>query len=223
MTTGKETHMATQGTVKWFNAEKGFGFIEREGGDDVFVHFSAIQGDGYRSLEDGQRVEFDVAPGRKGEEAQNVRVVYRVPRRALGNGTAAARRLRGDKETSWRVGSGRHSRSASASGRDRRSRRRSGRAGRAGRRHRSPNASAAASLRRRRAPSPTASTPARVDALAGSRVGVGSPRAAGDRRSRPPVDLRVRQRRPRRVRTRVRDVLSHRAAAPERAGDGGRV
>jgi cold shock protein len=67
--------MATQGTVKWFNAEKGFGFIEREGGDDVFVHFSATQGDGYRSLEDGQRVEFDVAPGRKGEEAQNVRVV----------------------------------------------------------------------------------------------------------------------------------------------------
>jgi CspA family cold shock protein len=67
--------MATQGTVKWFNAEKGYGFIEREGGDDVFVHFSAIQGDGYRSLEDGQRVEFDVAPGRKGEEAQNVRIV----------------------------------------------------------------------------------------------------------------------------------------------------
>src|SRR5829696_4817437 len=68
-------NMATQGTVKWFNSEKGFGFIQREGGDDVFVHFSAIQGDGYRSLEDGQRVEFDVAPGRKGEEAQNVRVV----------------------------------------------------------------------------------------------------------------------------------------------------
>jgi cold shock protein len=67
--------MATQGTVKWFNSEKGFGFIQREGGDDVFVHFSAIQGEGYRSLEDGQRVEFDVAPGRKGEEAQNVRVV----------------------------------------------------------------------------------------------------------------------------------------------------
>jgi cold shock protein len=67
--------LATQGTVKWFNAEKGFGFIEREGGDDVFVHFSSIQGDGYRSLEDGQRVEFDVAPGRKGEEAQNVRIV----------------------------------------------------------------------------------------------------------------------------------------------------
>jgi CspA family cold shock protein len=67
--------MATQGTVKFFNAEKGYGFIEREGGDDVFVHFSAIQGEGYRSLEDGQRVEFDVAPGRKGEEAQNVRVI----------------------------------------------------------------------------------------------------------------------------------------------------
>jgi len=63
------------GTVKWFNAEKGFGFIAREGADDVFVHFSAIQGDGYRSLEEGQKVEFDVGPGRKGEEAQNVRLV----------------------------------------------------------------------------------------------------------------------------------------------------
>jgi CspA family cold shock protein len=67
--------MATQGTVKWFNAEKGFGFIERESGNDVFVHFSAIRGDGYRTLEDGQRVEFEVAPGRKGEEAQNVRTI----------------------------------------------------------------------------------------------------------------------------------------------------
>jgi CspA family cold shock protein len=66
--------MAT-GTVKWFNAEKGFGFISREGEDDVFVHFSAIQSSGYRTLEEGQRVEFDVAPGRKGEEAQNVRPV----------------------------------------------------------------------------------------------------------------------------------------------------
>ena len=65
----------TTGTVKWFNAEKGFGFISRAEGDDVFVHFSAIQGNGYRSLEEGQRVEFDVAPGRKGEEAQNVRIV----------------------------------------------------------------------------------------------------------------------------------------------------
>ncbi|MDZ4826201.1 MAG: cold-shock protein [Actinomycetota bacterium] len=64
-----------QGTVKFFNAEKGFGFISREQGDDVFVHFSNIQGSGYKTLEEGQRVEFDVAPGRKGEEAQNVRVV----------------------------------------------------------------------------------------------------------------------------------------------------
>ena len=67
--------MATQGRVKWFNSEKGFGFIERDGADDVFVHFSAIQGAGYRSLEAGQRIAFDVAPGRKGEEAQNVRVI----------------------------------------------------------------------------------------------------------------------------------------------------
>ena len=65
----------TQGTVKFFNSEKGFGFISREQGDDVFVHFSNIQGDGYKSLDEGQRVEFDVAPGRKGEEAQNVRVI----------------------------------------------------------------------------------------------------------------------------------------------------
>ncbi|HYD11119.1 MAG TPA: cold-shock protein [Acidimicrobiales bacterium] len=66
--------MAT-GTVKWFNNEKGYGFIAREGGDDVFVHFSNIQANGYRTLEEGQRVEFDVAPGRKGEEAQNVKLV----------------------------------------------------------------------------------------------------------------------------------------------------
>jgi cold shock protein len=70
-----ESNIVATGTVKWFNAEKGFGFIEREGGDDVFVHFSAIQGDGYRSLEEGQRVQFDVAPGRKGEEAQNVQPI----------------------------------------------------------------------------------------------------------------------------------------------------
>jgi CspA family cold shock protein len=63
------------GSVKWFNAEKGYGFISREDGPDVFVHYSAIQGDGYRTLEEGQSVEFDVGPGRKGEEAQNVRVV----------------------------------------------------------------------------------------------------------------------------------------------------
>lgn len=66
--------MAT-GTVKFFNSEKGFGFISREDGDDVFVHFSQIQSDGYKSLEDGQRVEFEVGQGRKGEEAQNVRVI----------------------------------------------------------------------------------------------------------------------------------------------------
>ena len=66
--------MAT-GTVKWFNEAKGFGFISQEGGEDVFVHFSAIQGDGFKTLDEGQRVEFDVAPGRKGEEAQNVRKI----------------------------------------------------------------------------------------------------------------------------------------------------
>ena len=70
----KEILLAT-GTVKFFNSDKGFGFISREQGDDVFVHFSNIQGTGYKSLEEGQRVEFDVAPGRKGEEAQNVRVI----------------------------------------------------------------------------------------------------------------------------------------------------
>jgi CspA family cold shock protein len=61
--------------VKFFNSEKGFGFISRDQGDDVFVHYSNIQASGYRSLDEGQRVEFDVAPGRKGEEAQNVRPV----------------------------------------------------------------------------------------------------------------------------------------------------
>jgi cold shock protein len=63
------------GTVKFFNNEKGFGFISREQGEDVFVHFSNIEGSGFRSLEVGDRVEFDVAPGRKGEEAKNVRVI----------------------------------------------------------------------------------------------------------------------------------------------------
>jgi CspA family cold shock protein len=63
------------GTVKWFNSEKGYGFIAREGGADVFVHYSQIQSSGFRSLEEGQKVEFDVGPGRKGEEAQNVRLI----------------------------------------------------------------------------------------------------------------------------------------------------
>ncbi|MCP3762159.1 cold-shock protein [Domibacillus sp. A3M-37] len=61
-----------QGKVKWFNAEKGFGFIERESGDDVFVHFSAIQGDGYKSLDEGQAVTFDVEAGQRGPQATNV-------------------------------------------------------------------------------------------------------------------------------------------------------
>ena len=69
----REKTQLTTGTVKFFNAEKGFGFIARADGDDVFVHYSAIQADGYRSLQEGQSVEFDIAPGRKGEEAQNVR------------------------------------------------------------------------------------------------------------------------------------------------------
>jgi cold shock protein len=64
-----------QGTVKFFNEDKGYGFISREQGDDVFVHYSNIQGDGYKSLSEGQKVEFDVAPGKKGPEAQNVRRV----------------------------------------------------------------------------------------------------------------------------------------------------
>ena len=61
-----------QGTVKWFNAEKGFGFISVEGEDDVFVHFSAINADGYKTLEVGQKVEFDVVDGAKGPQAANV-------------------------------------------------------------------------------------------------------------------------------------------------------
>ncbi|MEW9667903.1 cold-shock protein CspD [Ammoniphilus sp. 3BR4] len=60
------------GTVKWFNAEKGFGFIEVEGGDDVFVHFSAITGEGFKSLEEGQRVQFEVVQGNRGAQAANV-------------------------------------------------------------------------------------------------------------------------------------------------------
>ena len=64
-----------RGTVKFFNEQKGYGFISREQGDDVFVHFSAIQGTGFKTLHEGQSVEFDVGQGKKGEEAQNVRAV----------------------------------------------------------------------------------------------------------------------------------------------------
>ncbi|AZV42578.1 MULTISPECIES: cold-shock protein [Peribacillus] len=61
-----------RGKVKWFNSEKGFGFIEREGGDDVFVHFSAIQGEGYKTLEEGQEVTFELEEGQRGPQATNV-------------------------------------------------------------------------------------------------------------------------------------------------------
>ena len=70
----KESALAT-GTVKFFNAEKGYGFISRDGAKDVFVHYSNITGSGYKTLEEGQKVEFDIAPGRKGDEAQNVRAI----------------------------------------------------------------------------------------------------------------------------------------------------
>jgi CspA family cold shock protein len=67
--------MREKGTVKWFNAAKGFGFIQRESGEDVFVHFSAIQSSGYKSLDEGARVEFEVTTGPKGLQASNVEMV----------------------------------------------------------------------------------------------------------------------------------------------------
>ncbi len=67
--------MATHGTVKWFSNEKGYGFISRPDGEDVFVHFSAIQMDGFRTLTEGQEVEFDIVDGPKGKQAANVRAV----------------------------------------------------------------------------------------------------------------------------------------------------
>jgi CspA family cold shock protein len=70
---GQGRYRLTQGTVKWFSNEKGYGFIARPDGDDVFVHFSAIVGDGYRTLTEGQTVEFDIVEGPKGKQAANVR------------------------------------------------------------------------------------------------------------------------------------------------------
>ncbi len=64
-----------KGTVKWFNDAKGFGFISRENGEDVFVHFSAIQSNGFRSLQEGQQVQFDVVKGKKGWQAENVQAL----------------------------------------------------------------------------------------------------------------------------------------------------
>jgi CspA family cold shock protein len=71
----KEVGAVAEGTVKWFSNEKGYGFISQPDGEDVFVHFSAIAGDGYKSLEEGQTVEFDVTQGPKGKQASNVRPV----------------------------------------------------------------------------------------------------------------------------------------------------
>jgi CspA family cold shock protein len=71
----QEMNERVTGTVKWFNASKGYGFIERQGGPDVFVHFSAIQADGFRSLQEGQRVEFSIENGPKGLQAANVVIV----------------------------------------------------------------------------------------------------------------------------------------------------
>jgi cold shock protein len=72
---GCEEEQLAEGTVKWFSNEKGYGFIEREGGDDVFVHFSAIAADGYKSLTEGQRVSFEVVQGPKGAQAANVQAI----------------------------------------------------------------------------------------------------------------------------------------------------
>ena len=71
----KEESKLAEGTVKWFSNEKGYGFIERAEGEDVFVHFSAIAQEGYKSLQEGQRVEFEVVQGQKGLQAANVQIV----------------------------------------------------------------------------------------------------------------------------------------------------
>jgi cold shock protein len=70
---GRKEVAVAEGTVKWFNNDKGYGFISQEGGEDVFVHYTAIQTDGYKSLEEGQSVSFDVTQGPKGKQAANVR------------------------------------------------------------------------------------------------------------------------------------------------------
>jgi len=64
-----------QGTVKWFNNTKGFGFIEREGGDDVFVHYSSVENEGYKTLKEGQKVEFSIGDSEKGPQAQSVKII----------------------------------------------------------------------------------------------------------------------------------------------------
>ena len=131
--------MAT-GTVKWFSPEKGYGFISQEGGPDVFVHFSAIEGAGYRNLEEGQQVEFEVTQGDKGPQASNVRLVGKTVQRTqeqergtrdrgslatfCGSGVAAwrQRRPRGPPRPKSRPPRGRRSnRPASLSGRGSRS------------------------------------------------------------------------------------------------------
>jgi CspA family cold shock protein len=71
----EQENVMPQGVVKWFNSEKGYGFIQADDGPDVFVHYSAIQSDGYRSLEQDQRVEFEISQGQKGPQADVVRVV----------------------------------------------------------------------------------------------------------------------------------------------------
>jgi CspA family cold shock protein len=71
----RERIVVAEGTVKWFSNEKGYGFIQQDGGEDVFVHFSEIQGDGYRTLNEGQRVEFEVVQGNKGLQASGVRSI----------------------------------------------------------------------------------------------------------------------------------------------------